>query len=186
MRTTYRDIYGEGFYERCRNSWGIGGSNNGLVCIYHSSSYDYRICVTNPLTREFKELQKPGPYDVRHEHCLGFGYDSSTDDYKVVMTVCQQGLVRAGLVSYSMGALHWFWFDANDITPDKEIKEIEEVYSEEDRKAEEEEKQKERLFFHRQSTACEEINNAAFTRKHGAVKAREVYSKQELLSPLFY
>ncbi|GJW21214.1 hypothetical protein Tco_0031836 [Tanacetum coccineum] len=80
---------------------------------------------------KFKELQKPpGPYDVRHEHCLGFGYDSSTDDYKVVMTGCQQGLVRAGL----------------------EIKEIEEVYSEEDGEAEEEEKHKEeQVLFHRQS-----------------------------------
>ncbi|GJX98377.1 hypothetical protein Tco_0355396 [Tanacetum coccineum] len=65
----------------------------------------------------------------------------------------------------------------------QEVREIGQVYSEEDGEAEEEEKHKEEqlqngmissiMMMTCRSTACEEINNAAFTRKIGAVKARE-------------
>ncbi|GJZ01070.1 putative F-box domain-containing protein, partial [Tanacetum coccineum] len=57
-------------------------SSNGLVCIY--TGCENRIIVTNPFTREFRELAQP-PVDFQgHAQCTGFGYDSSTDDYKVV------------------------------------------------------------------------------------------------------
>ncbi|GKA04737.1 hypothetical protein Tco_0683857 [Tanacetum coccineum] len=91
------------------------------------------------------------PYDrwkivgIRYERCLGFGYDSYTDDYKVVIAICKgsdRALVhilslksnnckRFGQVDYRFddavlatpgilfnGALHWFRFDAN-YTSDK-------------------------------------------------------------------
>ncbi|GJS33822.1 F-box protein CPR1-like protein [Tanacetum coccineum] len=117
----------------------IEGSSNGLVCI---SSYDNRLSLTNPSTREFRKLHKPPilPKDGSYAQCYGFGYDSSADDYKLVMTIdqrCDGTLVQIlslksnvwkvfGHVNYSFshdtepgilfnGALHWFWYNANDM-----------------------------------------------------------------------
>ncbi|KAK1410248.1 hypothetical protein QVD17_36783 [Tagetes erecta] len=63
----------------------VVGSSNGLVCV---SPRDVEFVVTNPSTGEFRKLPKV-PYTHETETlkdvvCLGFGYDSSTDDYKVV------------------------------------------------------------------------------------------------------
>ena len=66
--------------------WSMQGSSNGLVCMY--SRYENRIIVTNPWTREFRELPPHLPLNFGHVRCLGFGYDSSTDDYKVFMATC--------------------------------------------------------------------------------------------------
>ncbi|GKB65287.1 putative F-box domain-containing protein [Tanacetum coccineum] len=122
----------------------IEGSSNGLVCI--ASIYN-RLFLTNPSTREFRELHKPPkpilPKDVSYARCYGFGYDSSTDDYKL-MAIKQRSddgaLVQIlslksniwklfGHVNYSFydcmpgilfnGALHWFSYNANDIARDK-------------------------------------------------------------------
>ncbi|GJR74069.1 putative F-box domain containing protein [Tanacetum coccineum] len=117
----------------------IQGSSNGLVCI---SSYDNQICLTNPSTREIRNLQKPPMLTKNVSHVdsrYGFGYDSSTDDYKLVMSINQGSdgtLVQIlslksnvwklfGHVNYGFhdskpgilfnGALHWFWYNANDI-----------------------------------------------------------------------
>nr|GEV14946.1 hypothetical protein [Tanacetum cinerariifolium] len=70
----------------------IQGSSNGLVCI---SSYGYRLSLTNPSTREFRKLHKPPihPKDVSYSHRYGFGYDSSSDDHKLVMVI-NQGIER--------------------------------------------------------------------------------------------
>ncbi|XP_071696047.1 F-box/kelch-repeat protein At3g23880-like [Rutidosis leptorrhynchoides] len=57
------------------------GSCNGLVCI---SPYSAEFLVTNPSTREVRNLPML-PYKNRTKLCWGFGYDSSTDDYKVVV-----------------------------------------------------------------------------------------------------
>ncbi|GKE18156.1 F-box/kelch-repeat protein-like protein [Tanacetum coccineum] len=119
--------------------WHIIGSSNGLVCV---SPKDTQVLVTNPLTREVKKLQ-PGPQisdDVidRNLLCWGFGHDSSTDDYKVVMgikvhkvgTLFQVLSLKSNiwevisLVKYKFiatsrfgilwnGALHWFMKNYN-------------------------------------------------------------------------
>lgn len=63
--------------------YNIVGSSNGLVCI--SSSYA-PIIVTNPSTREFRILPNSDIEDIPWCHpFFGFGYDSSSDDYKVVL-----------------------------------------------------------------------------------------------------
>lgn len=57
------------------------GSSNGLIC---TCSSDAEIIVTNPYTREMRKL----PHDFESlcwSMCCGFGYDSSTDDYKLVV-----------------------------------------------------------------------------------------------------
>ncbi|GJR99652.1 F-box protein CPR1-like protein [Tanacetum coccineum] len=56
------------------------GSSNGLVCISDAKE----LLVANPLTREAKELQYP-LNNVFDSSCWGFGYDSITDDFKVVL-----------------------------------------------------------------------------------------------------
>lgn len=115
----------------------IQGSSNGLVCM---SSFGNKICLTNPWTRVFRKLHKPPilPKDVSYAQRYGFGYDSSTDDYKLVMAINQRGsdgaLVQIlslksniwklfGRVNYMFddrepgilfdGALHWFMHTAN-------------------------------------------------------------------------
>ncbi|GKC37570.1 F-box/kelch-repeat protein-like protein [Tanacetum coccineum] len=72
------------------NEYHIIGSSNGLVCI---SPKDVELLVTNPLTREVNYLPTL-PDEVLPEKtacrfiskpCWGFGYDSSMDDYKVIV-----------------------------------------------------------------------------------------------------
>ncbi|GKB47813.1 F-box protein CPR1-like protein [Tanacetum coccineum] len=60
----------------------IVGSARGLVCI-NSFSGD-EIIVANPWTREEKIFKMP---HVTEFSCWGFGYDSLTDDYKVVLGI---------------------------------------------------------------------------------------------------
>ncbi|GKC45768.1 F-box protein CPR1-like protein [Tanacetum coccineum] len=67
-----------------RQNWcQVIGSSNGLVCL---SCYGFDFFVVNPSTREVKELKNlpDYPYDV-HIYASGFGYDSSIDDFKVVI-----------------------------------------------------------------------------------------------------
>nr|XP_043624849.1 F-box/kelch-repeat protein At3g06240-like [Erigeron canadensis] len=57
------------------------GSSNGLVCIF-TRYLDY--IVVNPLTRELKKLENHPDNKVIRPSLVGFGYDSSSDDYKVI------------------------------------------------------------------------------------------------------
>ncbi|GKB05538.1 putative F-box domain-containing protein [Tanacetum coccineum] len=57
------------------------GSSNGLVCIH--VCFKDELFVINPSTREVKKLRNPPKYIVIE--VLGFGYDSSIDDFKVVV-----------------------------------------------------------------------------------------------------
>ncbi|KAF5797305.1 putative F-box domain-containing protein [Helianthus annuus] len=57
------------------------GSSNGLVCVSPSPT---KILVINPSTREVKKVRKPQIPET-NSLCWGFGYDSSTDDYKLVL-----------------------------------------------------------------------------------------------------
>ncbi|GJZ28656.1 putative F-box domain-containing protein [Tanacetum coccineum] len=79
----------ENGYDRWMWNWTVGGSSNGLVCVYSSSGSDEPIRVTNPLTRKCRELLRPPRlYSFALDRlCLGFGYDTSTDDYKVVIVM---------------------------------------------------------------------------------------------------
>ncbi|KAI3706267.1 hypothetical protein L6452_23884 [Arctium lappa] len=102
------------------------GSSNGLVCI---SPFTAEILVVNPSIREVKKLPKPRIPEFG-SLCWGFGYDSSIDDYKVIIgfrkgddLTCFQVLTLKsnvwkfiGEVNYTFisrigilcnGALHW-------------------------------------------------------------------------------
>ncbi|GJW02660.1 putative F-box domain-containing protein [Tanacetum coccineum] len=58
------------------------GSSNGLVCFV---GYDNEFLVANPYTKEVKKVKKPHVVGGKRSLCWGFGYDSSIDDYKVVV-----------------------------------------------------------------------------------------------------
>ncbi|XP_076939951.1 F-box/kelch-repeat protein At3g23880-like [Bidens hawaiensis] len=62
------------------------GSSNGLVCFYDGC---FKFYVGNPLTREAKLLRFPSP-QILLPLCWGFGYDSSKDDYKVIIGAMNQ------------------------------------------------------------------------------------------------
>ncbi|GJU97517.1 F-box protein CPR1-like protein [Tanacetum coccineum] len=115
----------------------ILGSANGLVCI----KAGVEIFVANPSTREVKNIQKRSrvynTLKISAYSCWGFGYDSSADDYKVVVgsmidnnPICFQVLALksnawkdVGKLDHELfssigtlcnGALHWFMKDRND------------------------------------------------------------------------
>nr|GEY94680.1 caffeoyl-CoA O-methyltransferase-like [Tanacetum cinerariifolium] len=95
------------------NSWQIVGSSNGLVCIIPTPVDAQVFYVANPSTRQVKELTTSGicyRNMDRKDLCWGFSYDSSIDDYKVVIGV---GLVLGDLtvilVAYAMGHFTGLW-----------------------------------------------------------------------------
>lgn len=118
------------------------GSSNGLICIALQSGFTGRLVVANPLTRVVKSLSKFNRHSRRWwELCWGFGYDSSTDDYKVllgldykngklgirfsVLTLKTNVWKHIGCLDYYCinnigmlcnGAIHWFMTDENNRT----------------------------------------------------------------------
>ncbi|XP_004296101.1 PREDICTED: F-box/kelch-repeat protein At3g06240-like [Fragaria vesca subsp. vesca] len=114
----------------------IVGSCNGLICLLFGWCIPV-IMLWNPCTRESKVLPKP-PLEDHSLFCpfFGFGYDSTTDDYKVIVGNFR-GISRIGsgyedIVLYTVitgswrklqrlnhklfgygclvnGALHWVW-----------------------------------------------------------------------------
>ncbi|XP_059630159.1 F-box/kelch-repeat protein At3g06240-like [Cornus florida] len=110
------------------------GSCNGLVCIWFSFRRSY--VIFNPSTRESNQIPDCDLLRFEDYRRCGFGYDSSSDDYKLVKlgrcSVCIYSL-RGGswkkvqdYVGYNFfveyifyvhtqlnGAIHWFCLDEN-------------------------------------------------------------------------
>ncbi|GJV94478.1 F-box/kelch-repeat protein-like protein isoform X1 [Tanacetum coccineum] len=125
-------------FSKERLPWKIVGSSNGLICV-SPLVVDARLFVSNPSTREVRKLPMAPllPKRVTNALCFSFGYDSSTDDYKVVMGILQDNyetLVQVfslklniwkviGQLKYAFyyrrsgillnGAIHWFAVDYN-------------------------------------------------------------------------
>ncbi|KAK8556447.1 hypothetical protein V6N13_064481 [Hibiscus sabdariffa] len=75
---------GKGWYDL-----DVDGPCNGILCLDDGRD---KAALWNPSTREFKILpqssvQRPPLVDSTSFECFGFGYDSQTDDYKVVRFV---------------------------------------------------------------------------------------------------
>nr|XP_043634667.1 F-box/kelch-repeat protein At3g06240-like isoform X1 [Erigeron canadensis] len=69
------------------NRFFIIGSANGLVCICPK---DFELLVVNPCTRQTMKILEPPPEPLpksthRWDLIWGFGYDSSNNDYKIVL-----------------------------------------------------------------------------------------------------
>ncbi|GJX89879.1 F-box/kelch-repeat protein-like protein [Tanacetum coccineum] len=121
------------------NSWRVVGSSNGLVCFSRIRKDDLTV-INNPCTREVTKLpMAPSlPAELSDLLTMSFGYDSYTDDYKVVMAIekgLHESLVQVlslksntwkliGQFKYLFchslpgilcnGAFHWFVFDYSD------------------------------------------------------------------------
>ncbi|KAK6914167.1 F-box domain [Dillenia turbinata] len=85
----------------------IVGSCDGLLLIAVDSGYTFLL---NPSTREYKELPQPAYFPSNYELVTyGFGYDSSSDDYKVVR-VCNTGTsatIAIGIEVYELKSNMW-------------------------------------------------------------------------------
>ncbi|GJZ81295.1 putative F-box domain-containing protein [Tanacetum coccineum] len=128
------EISNESFYEY--NQWKLVGSSNGLVC-FSRIRKDALTVINNPWTREVTKLpMAPSlPAELNGMLTMSFGYDSYTDDYKVVMAI-EKGLHESLIQVLSLksntwkligqfkylfrhrlpgilcnGALHWFVYD---------------------------------------------------------------------------
>ncbi|XP_076955836.1 putative F-box/LRR-repeat/kelch-repeat protein At1g11620 [Bidens hawaiensis] len=88
------------------------GSSNGLVCI----ESECKLMLCNPLTREVRQLPSPPIFGLTS--CWGFGYDSSVDDYKVIIGTWN-GLHKRDFILLSLKSNKWRfageakfkWFD---------------------------------------------------------------------------
>ncbi|GJW02632.1 F-box protein CPR1-like protein [Tanacetum coccineum] len=94
------------------NIWNLVGSSNGLVCVsllLHEVRDDYLILLINPRTREVRELPLPTmpPIKAIYELSLSFGYDSSTDDYKLVMGIKKTGVDGSLVQVFSLKSMTW-------------------------------------------------------------------------------
>ncbi|OMO97116.1 hypothetical protein COLO4_14879 [Corchorus olitorius] len=89
----------------------VAGSYNGLVCLVEDGSYGYgdTFILWNPLIKKAIHLPEPnvtysshGPYDA----FTGFGFDSKTDDYKLLRyLVLDDNSIEAEV--YSLNANCW-------------------------------------------------------------------------------
>ena len=80
----------------------VVGTCNGLVCLYDLYDYlatdsDEELFLWNPCVRKFVKLPSPNitllkPHAAIRTHAfIGFGFDSKTNDYKVVRVLCHEG-----------------------------------------------------------------------------------------------
>ncbi|KAJ9558891.1 hypothetical protein OSB04_013505 [Centaurea solstitialis] len=72
------------------------GSSNGLVCVSPRRS---EVLLVNPETREVSKLKNPQIAEAAYV-TGGFGYDTSTDDYKVVL-----GFLNSGFTCFKVFSL---------------------------------------------------------------------------------
>lgn len=95
------------------NVWQVAGSSNGLVCVslsLQNSRDNYPIIlIINPRTREVRELPLPPmpPRAELYEISLSFGYDSSTDDYKLLMGINKIDVDRSLVHVFSLKSMTW-------------------------------------------------------------------------------
>ncbi|KAK9943834.1 hypothetical protein M0R45_009429 [Rubus argutus] len=86
----------------------IVGSCNGLICLH----VKYQFILWNPCTGDYNALPQPPGYHCSclpsSQHCLcfqGFGYDSTTDDYKVIRGI--RRFVKSIIQVFSLKSGSW-------------------------------------------------------------------------------
>ncbi|WOH11060.1 hypothetical protein DCAR_0830539 [Daucus carota subsp. sativus] len=72
--------------ESSNNDINLIGSINGLVCLNCFSNYRRRFMIWNPMIHRSKKILLPKYYGRALQNCVcGFGWDSITNDYKVMI-----------------------------------------------------------------------------------------------------
>ncbi|KAA8524975.1 hypothetical protein F0562_011387 [Nyssa sinensis] len=104
------------FKTRSKYHFRIVGSCNGLVCLSDDYSIDaYDIILWNPSIRKFVTLPRPRVTEITHGSymfLLGFGFDSKSDDYKVVRIAYIKGrngrdLIPPEVELYTLSSGSW-------------------------------------------------------------------------------
>ncbi|XP_056687176.1 F-box protein CPR1-like [Spinacia oleracea] len=73
----------------------IVGSCNGLICLCNNQNQNFALW--NPCTGKHEKVPHPD-FHVKNFLTHGFGYDSTTDDYKVVSILQQHNRLKGGTV----------------------------------------------------------------------------------------
>ncbi|XAR62779.1 hypothetical protein NMG60_11017652 [Bertholletia excelsa] len=94
---------GHPWEEAGNNGVKILGSCHGLVCLLFNPD---RIVLWNPTTRQSRELPPPPCSSSGISFC-GIGYDSSSDDYKVILAARSSYADETKLQVYSLKASFW-------------------------------------------------------------------------------
>ncbi|KAM1669587.1 hypothetical protein ACFX15_042516 [Malus domestica] len=79
---THQPAYKGGRSKVTPSSYGLVGTSNGLIC-FANDIPKFPIIIWNPSVRKFVTLPPPSTYK-RVKPTYAFGYDSSTNDYKVL------------------------------------------------------------------------------------------------------
>ncbi|XP_050217356.1 F-box/kelch-repeat protein At3g06240-like [Mercurialis annua] len=88
------------------------GSNNGLVCLYYAYTKDpgsiHKLVIWNPSIRKLLLIPQPSPlfFSPSYEKLIGFGFDSRTDDYKLLLTRFSMNPIK-DVVLYSLNSNSW-------------------------------------------------------------------------------
>ncbi|WOH01702.1 hypothetical protein DCAR_0521087 [Daucus carota subsp. sativus] len=84
--------------------YSVVGSCNGIICL--NCVVRNFLALWNPATRQCKEIY--GPFQEPFENNVGFGYDSVSNDYKIIKIVEKTGSVDIPVVLvYSTNATCW-------------------------------------------------------------------------------
>ncbi|CAN1346994.1 F-box protein At3g07870 [Linum perenne] len=95
------------------HSFSLVGSSRGLVCLMHNLyTYNYTITLWNPSIGKTFDLPLPSLTFDTHgafEALLGFGFDSSTHDYKVVrvLRLLERDDIEIEVEVFSLKARSW-------------------------------------------------------------------------------
>ncbi|CAL9007717.1 unnamed protein product [Prunus brigantina] len=100
----------------CDSCIRVAGICDGLVCLVDDADdlfgYNYNLFIWNPSIRKFVTLHEPGVKLNTHGQysaSIGFGFDATTNDYKVVRVVTLSCLMleKAANNVFVNGVLHW-------------------------------------------------------------------------------
>ncbi|XP_026448680.1 putative F-box protein At1g60370 [Papaver somniferum] len=78
------------------------GSCNGLICVYEISCFDGKSYICNPITREYIMIPEIKRVRINHE-ASGFGYVSSTNQYKLVTIISEPGCIQVYIYTLGRG-----------------------------------------------------------------------------------
>ncbi|XP_026377736.1 F-box/kelch-repeat protein At3g23880-like [Papaver somniferum] len=107
------------FEERYTKAIAPLGSCNGLICLGVSSygnsiDQENRICVWNPTTGEFTNIELALRCESNYFYRYGFGYDSNTDDYKLVTISGYENFPGKKIEVYTLGSKCWRTLQSTD------------------------------------------------------------------------
>ncbi|XVE80194.1 hypothetical protein DITRI_Ditri14bG0120100 [Diplodiscus trichospermus] len=96
-------------FNGCLPSFVVVGSCNGLVCLSCSSQDALNLILWNPSVQKYIRLPKPNMTCLSDNAylILGFGFDSRTNDYKLLIVAGERGETLTEAYLFSLNANSW-------------------------------------------------------------------------------